>query len=628
MSGRETYTMSCNYFSGNNIYGDELRETLLKLQEAGSQEDAAYILMQRIFPATSPAILVRDGNWDTGHVISEAGIFGTYLRNKDKIIINNESGYMVRTKISSSYEGGVLPGFGVAVARHKDLNKYKKGREHLLPSRYCADSSCPEVKEAKMGAVIHCIACWEPYKSPFTFFPSFSTHRSHSSPLPPKLAMAPSEPLSLTPVQDSPLFDYPRLDQQLIHTIAYDALVWSSLHGLLVGDKSVQRSGSVPGVGLVHAPLALLPTPFPEKQWREANELAPIFNELVDRVSLDATFLQESLSRTKKADEFTSRLLDIHSKMLQINKKEEIRLGLHRSDYMLDEKTKSLLQIELNTISSSFAGLSNLVTELHRYILSRHGKLLGLDSKRIPANNAVNQYAEALAKAWSEYNNPRAVIMIVVQAEERNMDGQAISVIYFRAGYTPIDYPSESEWSARILMEQSSAVKCPSISYHLVGTKKIQQELAKPGVLERFIENKEEIAKLRKCFTGLWSLDDSNIVRKAIERPELFVMKPQREGGGNNIYGDDVRKALLKLQKEGSLEDAAYILMQRIFPSNSAAILMRNGCWHKDRAISELGVFSTYLRNKDKVIMNKQSGYLMRTKISSSDEGGVAAVSP
>ena len=41
------------------------------------------------------------------------------------------------------------------------------------------------------------------------------------------------------------------------------------------------------------------------------------------------------------------------------------------------------------------------------------------------------------------------------------------------------------EWRARLLMEQSSAVKCPSISYHLVGTKKIQQELAKPDVLER-----------------------------------------------------------------------------------------------------------------------------------------------
>jgi hypothetical protein len=43
------------------------------------------------------------------------------------------------------------------------------------------------------------------------------------------------------------------------------------------------------------------------------------------------------------------------------------------------------------------------------------------------------------------------------------------------------------EWKARLLMEQSSAVKCPSISYHLVGTKKIQQELAKTNVLERWL---------------------------------------------------------------------------------------------------------------------------------------------
>ncbi|XP_027352818.1 glutathione synthetase, chloroplastic-like [Abrus precatorius] len=488
------------------------------------------------------------------------------------------------------------------------------------------------------------------------------------SPIPfPKFTMAQRQPLTLASSNnvEKDVFDYHRLDQQLLNTIAYDALVWSSLHGLLVADKSIHRSGTVPGVGLVHAPLSLLPTPFPEKHWTHACDLAPLFNELVDRVSLDGTFLQESLSRTKKADEFTSRLLDIHSKMLEINKKEEIRLGLHRSDYMLDGKTNSLLQIELNTISSSFAGLGNLVTELHRHILSHHGKLVGLDSKRVPANNAANQFAETLANAWSEHNNPRAVIMFVVQAEEQNMydqyfissvlrdrhnittirktlaevdqegeilpdgtlsvHGQAIAVAYFRAGYTPVDYPSESEWRARLLIEQSSAIKCPSISYHLVGTKKIQQELAKPGVLERFLEDKDDIAKLRKCFAGLWSLDESNIVRKVIERPELFVMKPQREGGGNNIYGDDVRETLLKLQRAGSQEDAAYILMQRIFPTTSAAVLMRNGCWHKDRAISELGIFGSYLRNKDKIIMNKQSGYLMRTKISSSDEGGVAA---
>lgn len=51
--------------------------------------------------------------------------------------------------------------------------------------------------------------------------------------------------------------------------------------------------------------------------------------------------------------------------------------------------------------------------------------------------------------------------------------------------------------------------------------------------MRRFLENKDDIAKVRKCFAGLWSLDDSDIVKDAIERPEFYVMKPQREGGGS-----------------------------------------------------------------------------------------------
>ncbi|TMX00238.1 hypothetical protein EJD97_001155 [Solanum chilense] len=474
-------------------------------------------------------------------------------------------------------------------------------------------------------------------------------------------------PKMQTQLEDSakPIVDPHDIDSKLVQKLANDALVWCSLRGLLVGDRNSERSGTVPGVDTVHAPVALIPMSFPEIHWKQACEVAPIFNELVDRVSQDGEFLQQSLSRTRKADPFTSRLLEIHSKMLEINKIEEIRLGLHRSDYMLDEQTKLLLQIELNTISSSFPGLSCLVSELHRSLLQQYREDIASDPNRIPTNNAVNQFAEALAKAWNEYGDPRAVIIFVVQAEERNMydqhwlsaslrerhqvttirktlaeidalgelqqdgtlvvDGQAVAVIYFRAGYAPSDYHSESEWKARLLMEQSRAVKCPSISYHLAGSKKIQQELAKPNVLERFLENKDDIAKLRKCFAGLWSLDESDIVKDAIERPELYVMKPQREGGGNNIYGEDVREGLLKLQKEGIGSDAAYILMQRIFPKISHSILMREGISHKEETISELGIYGTYLRNKTEVLINQQAGYLMRTKVSSSDEGGVAA---
>ncbi|KAK4379003.1 hypothetical protein RND71_000865 [Anisodus tanguticus] len=470
-----------------------------------------------------------------------------------------------------------------------------------------------------------------------------------------------------TQVEDSvkPIVDPHDIDPKLLQKLAYDALVWCSLRGLVVGDRNSERSGTVPGVDMVHAPVALLPISFPEIHWKQACEVAPIFNELVDRVSQDGEFLQQSLSRTKKVDPFTSRLLEIHSKMLKINKIEEIRLGLHRSDYMLDEKTKLLLQIELNTISSSFSGLSRLVSELHRSLLQQYREDIALDANRIPKNNSVNQFAEALALAWNEYGDPRAVIMFVVQAEERNMYDQHWLSASLRERYPTlndscgfnVDHGSDKRKIAifktlkiiktlgeidalgelqqdgtlvvsgelGFLMEQSRAVKCPSISYHLAGTKKIQQELAKPNVLERFLENKDDIAKLRQCFAGLWSLDESDTVKDAIGKPELYVMKPQREGGGNNIYGEDVKKALLKLQKEGTGSDAAYILMQRIFPKISCSILMREGIPHKEQTISELGVYGSYLRNKNEVLINQQAGYLMRTKVSSSNEGGVAA---
>ena len=47
---------------------------------------------------------------------------------------------------------------------------------------------------------------------------------------------------------------------------------------------------------------------------------------------------------------------------------------MHRSDYMVDTFTSSLLQIELNTIASSFAGLTSLVSRLHTWVsLLLHG---------------------------------------------------------------------------------------------------------------------------------------------------------------------------------------------------------------------------------------------------------------
>lgn len=121
-------------------------------------------------------------------------------------------------------------------------------------------------------------------------------------------------------------------------------------------------------------------------------------------------------------------------------------------------------------------------------------------------------------------------------------------MIYFRAGYEPGHYHSNKEWDARYLMECSKAIKCPSIHYHLAGTKKVQQALAQPEMLERFISDPEEIKSIGKIFTGLYSLDDNevgnNTYEMALKEAERFVLKPQREGGGNNVYGLDIPDVL------------------------------------------------------------------------------------
>ena len=69
------------------------------------------------------------------------------------------------------------------------------------------------------------------------------------------------------------------------------------------------------------------------------------------------------------------------------------------------------------------------------------------------------------------------------------------------------------------------------------------------------------------CSPGLWGLDQpehaetQRVLQHAQQHPDAYVLKPQREGGGNNLYGQQL---LEKLQQGKGL--GAYILMQRIRP--------------------------------------------------------------
>ena len=137
---------------------------------------------------------------------------------------------------------------------------------------------------------------------------------------------------------------------------------------------------------------------------------------------------------------------------------------------------------------------------------------------------------------------------------------------------------------------------------------------------------KEEHASLiRKSFTGLYALDQSPDGLKAYQmglaNPYKFVLKPQREGGGNNYYGEDVRKMLEGLSIQ---ERNGYILMDLIRPSTMRNVMVRGGKAVENDVVSELGIYGIWVSKSGVVHMNCEGGQLLRTKSSDSNEGGVA----
>ena len=135
---------------------------------------------------------------------------------------------------------------------------------------------------------------------------------------------------------------------------------------------------------------------------------------------------------------------------------------------------------------------------------------------------------------------------------------------------------------------------------------------------------------MQRVFAGMWSLGDEDgrdeeIVARAIaDGCQSYVLKPQREGGGNNLYEAD---AVAELKRMTAKQRRAFILMSRIVPPLHACYIVRNDTATLVDAVSELGFFGAMLADSDKESenFNRRCGYLLRTKAARDNDGGVAA---
>lgn len=234
-----------------------------------------------------------------------------------------------------------------------------------------------------------------------------------------------------------------------------------------------------------------------------------------------------------------------------------------------------------------------------------------------------------------------------------------VSVVYYRAGYTPNDYPTSAHYALRETLSRSRSINCPTLALQLAGGKKVQQALTKPGVLERFLLpsshgasiskaafgpemfTEQVVADIRGTWVAMWGLDDAaassdaagpggataaaegNLDGVAWARASAsrLVLKPQREGGGNNVYKDAIPAFLDTLPEA---ERAAWVAMALIEPPmGTTGYLVRAGGADvgakRAEVVSELGVFGWALfqegqNDEVNVQQQGQGGWLVRTK--------------
>jgi glutathione synthase len=323
-----------------------------------------------------------------------------------------------------------------------------------------------------------------------------------------------------------------------------------------------------------------------------------------------------------------------------------------------------LKQVEFNTISCAGGIHSNLISDMHRH-LQRTGsyipsdptsKTVKITSSLLQPNNTLRTITSGLAAAHKYYGPPKTVglketcILMIVQPQNFNIADERpiqtslwshapsvptfrtifptevlshtiltparellyhppsrsetfeVSVVYYRAGFEVSEYGfSSGGRKARLQLERSKAIKCPSVLSHLTTFKKVQQALTVPGILRRWLSEEEE-KNIEGSFAPMYPMDDSDLRLEArklaqhLEKSRNYVLKPSLEGGGHNIYGSEIPAFLARTPEK---KWSNYILMQKIYSPSINNLLMSAQGLYKGPVISELGVFGVVLWKKN-----------------------------
>jgi hypothetical protein len=235
------------------------------------------------------------------------------------------------------------------------------------------------------------------------------------------------------------------------------AVAWCGVNGLMYTDGDLTWTP---------APIAMIPNTFPKSAFTYSKDLQTALNELVDKISRDREFILGQLSSVAESDEFILNLIKIYQQVPEDTLLNGLQFGILRSDYMVDEIGSAPLQIEINTIASSFGCLSQKVEKFQRAVLLRNQNSLELEHlirevtgatevilslnaqsmhDSMVENESIKKLAAGIATAHTTFKKIKAVdnpsVLFIVQPGERNVaDQRLLEMALWESHQIPVEF--------------------------------------------------------------------------------------------------------------------------------------------------------------------------------------------
>uniref|UniRef100_A0A183BTY5 Glutathione synthetase n=1 Tax=Globodera pallida TaxID=36090 RepID=A0A183BTY5_GLOPA len=332
-------------------------------------------------------------------------------------------------------------------------------------------------------------------------------------------------------------------DEENVQTLVDDAIDYA--HNVFLVARTSEKLDKSDYAQIV--PFTLFPSPYPREMFKEAIDVAKAMSLLYFRVSRDFEFLKMVYKDVLELDESETirNYMKICEEVLNEGIKQPMTIYLQRADYFVNvredgaEKKYELKQIEVNGGSVGGAnGIPTRIAKLHVRTLTKAG-IPNLPEDVLPKNpNAKAGAAEALLHAWRLYkqkfthSNPIIVNLVlkaksywhflkrydeyeIEQLSKNNvkvtyvawgeckrdltmdddftlrLKGQAVAVFYTNIVITGVKFTPQDLETLKMI-ERSTAIKSLSLFYELSVSKKVQQTLSLPGMVERFFPDPKE----------------------------------------------------------------------------------------------------------------------------------------